>query len=327
MIGAAERFVKCEMMSGVSTKRDRLLGVEIRHLAALEAIADTGSFAAAARMLGYSQSAVSQQIATLERAAGARLLDRPVGKRTVTVTDAGERLLRHARRVAGAMRAAEADLDALARGDIGMLNVGTFQSASVRLLPRVMRDFVTRRPGIEVQLFEADYEEELYGRLRSGALELSFLLRSEDPALEAIDVLTDPYVLLVPRDDPLAAAGRPVRLRDVAALPLIAYKRPDQGGEAALRATGADPRIVFRSDETGVVQGLVGAGLGYALVPRLTVTRSDRATRVVPVTGVAPRQLTLTWYADRTLSPGALAFVEVVRELAASLSDEWSSRL
>ena len=181
MIGASERFVKCEMMPEGSTKRDRLLGVEIRHLAALEAIADTGSFAAAARMLGYSQSAVSQQIATLERAAGARLLDRPVGKRTVTVTDAGERLLRHARRVAGAMRAAGADLDALARGELGTLHVGTFPSASVRLLPRVMRDFVNRRPGIEVRLFEADYEDELIERLRNGALELCFRLRTDEP--------------------------------------------------------------------------------------------------------------------------------------------------
>lgn len=308
-------------MTAEHRKRDRLLGVEIRHLAALEAIADTGSFAAAARELGYSQSAVSQQIAMLERSAGLRLFDRPVGTRTVTTTEAGERLLRHARRIAGAMRAAEADLEALARGDVGTLHVGTFQSASVRLLPRVMRAFVALRPGIEVRLFEADDEEELLGRLRSGALELSFKLRTDDPSLEATHVVTDPYVLLVPRDDPPARAGRPVRLADVATLPLISYKRPDQGGEAALRATGVEPQVVFRSDETGVVQGLVGAGLGYALVPRLTVARSDRTTRALPVTGIAPREITLAWLTDRTLSPGARAFVEVVESLARELAE------
>ena len=305
-------------MTRASTNPDRLLGVEIRHLAALEAIADTGSFAAAARALGYSQSAVSQQIATLERVAGMRLLDRPVGARHVTVTEAGERLLRHARRIAGSMRAAGADLAALAAGDAGTLHVGTFQSASVRLLPRVMRDFVARRPGIEVRLFEADYEEELRGRLRSGVLELSFMLRGDDPSLDAVHVLTDPYVLLVPRKDAIGRDDRPVRLRDVATLPLISFKRPDEGGEAALRAAGTEPRVVFRSDETGVVQGLVGAGLGYALVPRLTVTRSDRSTRAVPVTGIAPRELILAWHADRTLSPGGTAFVEVVEALSAS---------
>ena len=273
--------------------RHDLLGVEIRHLAAFEAIVETGSFASAGRRLGYSQSAISHQIATLERVAGVRLLDRRVGTRQVTLTDAGERLLRHARRVADAMRAAEADLAALAAGAAGTLDVGTFQSASVRLLPLVMRDYVTRRPGIEVRLFEADYEEELRDRLRSGALELSFLLRSEDPALAAIHVLTDPYVLLVPRADPLARGGRSVSLRTVAGLPLIAYKRPDQGGEAALLAAGAEPRIVFRSDETGVVQGLVGSGLGYAVVPRLTVSRRDRSTRAVSVTGIPAREIRL----------------------------------
>jgi len=307
-------------------ERHDLLGVEIRHLAAFEAIVETGSFAAAGRRLGYSQSAISHQIATLERAAGVRLLDRPVGTRRVTLTEAGERLLRHARRVADAMRAAEADLAALAAGAAGTLDVGTFQSASVRLLPLVMRDFVARRPGIEVRLFEAGDEEDLRDRLRTGVLELSFLLRSEDPALAAIHVLTDPYVLLVPRADALARSGRAVTLRTVAGLPLIAYKRPDQGGEAVLREAGAEPRVVFRSDETGVVQGLVGAGLGYAVVPRLTVTRSDRSTRSVPVTGIPPREITLTWHADRTLSPGAEAFVEVVGAVAASLEAESATR-
>jgi molybdate transport repressor ModE-like protein len=296
-----------------------MLGVEIRHLAALEAIADTGSFAAAARRLGYSQPAVSQQIATLERAAGMRLLDRPVGTRTVTVTEAGERLLRHARRVAGAMRAAEADLGALAAGEAGTLHVGTFQSASVRILPRVMRDFVARRPGIEVRLFEASYEEELRAGLRDGDLELSFLLRTDDPAIASVHVLTDPYVLLAPRDAAVGRRGR-VRLREVAQLPLVAYRRPDEGGEAAVRATGREPNVVFRSDETGVVQGLVGAGLGYALVPRLTVARSDPSTRIVRVSGIAPREITLAWHADRTLSPGAQAFVDVVAGVASALA-------
>lgn len=299
-------------------KHGGLLGVEIRHLAALEAIADEGSFAAAARRLGYSQSAISQQIATLERAAGTRLLDRPVGRRTVAVTEAGERLLRHARRVAAAMRAAEADLLALAEGETGTLRVGTFQSASVRLLPRIMREFVARRPGIDVQLLEAGYEEALVEGLRNGDLELSFLLRSDDPGLASIHVLTDPYVLLVPRASELGAPGGPIRLRDVAAQPLIAYKR-SEGGEAALLAAGATPNVVFRSDEAGVVQGLVGAGLGVALVPRLTVASGDRSTRAVPVTGIAPREIALVWHADRTLSPGARAFVDVVGHVAREL--------
>ena len=91
-----------------------------------------------------------------------------------------------------------------------------------------------------------------------------------------------------------------------------------------LLEAGAEPRVVFRSDETGVVQGLVGAGLGYAVVPRLTVARSDRSTRAVAVTGIPAREITLAWHADRTLSPGAEAFVEVVNTVAATFEAESS---
>jgi DNA-binding transcriptional LysR family regulator len=80
--------------------------------------------------------------------------------------------------------------------------------------------------------------------------------------------------------------------------------------------------VVFRSDETGVVQGLVGAGLGYALVPLLTVARRDPRTRIVRVSGIAPREITVAWHADRTLSPGARAFVDVVSGVAAALAQE-----
>ena len=297
-----------------------MLGVEIRHLAALEAVADLRSFAGAARRLGYSQSAVSQQIATLERAAGVRLLDRPVGTRRVTVTEAGERLLRHARRAADAMRAAEADLRALAEGEAGTLRVGTFPSAAVRLLPRVVRDFLARRPDVEIRLVEAAYDDELVRRLHAGEIELSFTRQTDDPALESVHVVTDPYVLLAPAGATLAGSGRPLRLRDIGSLPLIGYRRPDDGVEPVLRGRGIEPEVVFRTDESGAVQGLVAAGVGYAVVPRLTVDPADPATRVVEVAGIPPREIALAWHADRTLSPAARVFVEVVGDAAEQLA-------
>jgi DNA-binding transcriptional LysR family regulator len=297
---------------------DRLLGVEIRHLAAFEAVVATGSFAAAGRRLGYSQPAISQQIATLERAAGMTLLERPGGRRPVTPTDAGERLLRHARRAADAMRAAESDLRALAEGEAGTLRVGTFQSVGVRILPRVMRLYVERRPGIEVRLTESNFDD-LFQRLTAGELELAFVSGTIDAAADRLDVLVDPYVLLAPVQSDHARSGRPVGVRELARLPLVAYSKPEEGGEAHLRAKGLEPHIVFRSDESGIVQGLVGAGIGYALVPMLAVDRSDPDVAVLDVIGVPPREIALAWLADRTLSPAATAFVEVVAEVAAEL--------
>jgi DNA-binding transcriptional LysR family regulator len=309
-------------MRTASTKQDRLLGIEFRHLAALESVAESGSFGEAARRLGYSQSAISVQIAALERAAGMRLLERPGGRRAVTPTDAGERLLRHAVRAVAAMRAAEADLTALEEGAAGTLRVGTFESVGIHLFPRVMGRFVQRWPAIELRLSEAGYDDDLRAQLLGGEIELAFLLPSGDPAVESVDVLSDPYVLLAPRQSKLGAAPRKVRLREIASLPLIAYRRPVEGGEALLRRYGSEPHVVFRSDESGTVQGLVAAGIGHALVPLLTVDADDPEVVVLDVSGIPPREITLAWHADRTPAPAARAFVEVVQEVAAEVAAE-----
>jgi len=295
-----------------------LLGIEFRHLAALEAIVETGSFAAAARRLGYTQSAISQQIAVLERVTDMQLLERPGGRRRVTVTEAGGRMLRHAARATAAMRAAEADLNALAEGDAGTLRVATFQSVGVRVIPRVMRLYVTRWPAIEVKLVEAD-QGRLIELLVRGESDLAFVADSAETAIEQVEVLTDPYVLLAPAGSELAQRKKTVSSREIARLPLIAYRLSSEGGEAHLLSKGIEPRIVFRSDDSGIVQGLVGAGVGYALVPRLTVDRADPDVATLDVRGIPPREIGLAWHADRRLSPAATAFVDVVEEVAAGL--------
>ena len=109
---------------------DRWLGIELRHLAALKAVAEEGSFRGAASQLGYTQSAISQQIATLERLVGAKLLERPGGPRAVSLTEAGRLVLRHAEAIIARLKAAEADVAAIVDGGAGRLRVGTFQSAA-----------------------------------------------------------------------------------------------------------------------------------------------------------------------------------------------------
>src|ERR687896_660566 len=125
---------------------DRWLGVELRHLAALQAISAEGTFGKAARRLGYTQSAISQQIATLERAVGERLVERPGGPRPVSLTEAGRLLLRHAEAIVARLEAARADFAALSAGEAGMLRVGTYQSIGQRVLPRLLRRFAREWP-------------------------------------------------------------------------------------------------------------------------------------------------------------------------------------
>ena len=216
------------------------------------------------------------------------------------------------------MRAAEADLRALAEGDAGTLRVGTFQSVGVRIIPPAMRLYVGRRPGIQVRLFEAHHELLMEGLTR-GELDLAFVSGPLDVTVDRIEVLISPYVLLAPAGSELALAARRVGVREIGRLPLVAYRVSDEGGEAFLRGKGADPEIVFRSDDSGIVQGLVGAGIGYALVPRLTVDRTDPDVAVLDVRGVPPREIGLAWNADEALSPAAAAFVEIVEDVAAGL--------
>jgi len=305
---------------------DRLLGVELRHLLALQAIAEHGSFGRAARALGYTQSAVSQQIAFLERAVGEKLVERPGGPRAVSLTEAGRLLLRHAEAIVARMKAAQADLAAFAEGAAGPLRVGTYQSVSARLLPTLVRRFKDEFPMVDVQLSESGLDDELEAGLERGEVDLSFvMLPLSQVPLEAVELLVDPYVLIIPADSPLAGRAKPPSLREIAKQPLIGYRQCKSMAaiETAIRRAGADPRVVFRTDDNGTVQGLVGAGVGVALVPRLTLQPLDGSLEVIDMGDLLPpRLIGIAWHRDRYRTPAARAFVEMARELCATASLE-----
>jgi DNA-binding transcriptional LysR family regulator len=302
-------------------KPHRLLGIEIRHLAALEAVAVTGSFARAARQLGYTQSAVSVQVATLERAAGVRLLERPGGRRPVVPTDAGERILRHAVRLTAQLQAAEADLTALAEGTAATLRVGTFQSVSIRVLPDAVRRLMELRPGVEVRLQEAPYEDELLALVERGRLDFTFALVPAEGPFEHVELLRDPYVLLTQAGSPLAQRGVAPTLAEIGRLPLVAYSRSTYGIEALLRSRGIEPHVVFRSDESGAVQRMVAAGIGSALIPRLAIDPGITGVVALDASRRVPaRQIGLAWHRDATLPEAAADFVAAVQARCAELA-------
>src|SRR2546421_7116852 len=187
---------------------DRWLGIELRHFLALEAVAREGSFGKAALKLGYTQSAVSQQIAILERIVGQRLVERPGGPRPVSLTEAGRLLLTHAEAIAARLAAAQADLNALGAGEAGTLRVGVFQSVGQRILPEVMRRFIAAWPKVDVALTEAADDTKLLELVQRGGLDLTFSdLPLVDGPFESVELLRDPYVLVVPADSEIAEHG------------------------------------------------------------------------------------------------------------------------
>jgi molybdate transport repressor ModE-like protein len=299
---------------------DRWLGVELRHLAALQAIAEEGSFGRAARRLGYTQSAVSQQLATLERLVGERLVERPGGPRPVTLTEAGRMLQRHAEAIVARLQAAQADLHALSTGAAGTLRLGTYQSVGRHILPSVLRRFGAAWPRVDVKLTELSTDEDLVALVERGELDLTFAdFRQWEGPFDEVHLFDDPYVLLVQAGSPLAQRrrGRP-SLEEIAELPLIGFRqcRSTRLVENQLREEGLDPGYVFRSDDNGTVQAMVGAGIGVALVPRLTVDPNDASTAVIELGDlVPPRRISLAWHRDRYHSPAARAFVELAQEV------------
>jgi DNA-binding transcriptional LysR family regulator len=302
--------------------QDPWLGVEIRHLAALEAVAREGSFGRAALSLGYTQSAVSQQIQMLERIVGERLLERPGGPRAVSLTEAGTLLLRHAEAIVARLQAAQADMAALAKGEGGRLRLGTFQSVGAKVLPEVLRRFLATWQDVEVDLTESPSDEELQRRVERGELDLAFAMPPLlDGPFESAELLADPYVLLVPAAHELAAFGR-ASLAELGDLTLIGNRacRSTALAEDELTQRGVQVDVAFRSDDNGTVQGLVGAGFGAALVPLLTVERSDDRVRVLELDPEIPhRRIALVWHRDRHRSPASRAFGEIAREVCAEV--------
>src|SRR5262245_30625117 len=302
-----------------------LLGVDLRHLVALEIVARERSFARAAAQLGYTQSAVSQQIAALERATGARLLERPRGRGIVEPTEAGALLLRHAERIVASLRAAEADLRALASGTVGSLRVGTFQSVGITVLPPLLSRYRAAWPEVEVTLIESSSPSDLVGGVERGELDLTFWsLPLPDGPFEILELMLDPHVLLVPRDSPLASRDRRVSLRELVELPLIGFRNPlAYDAVTHLRARGINPRFIFRSDESATIQGLVASGFAAAIVPRLTVNLDDQRVQALDVgTLIPPRTIVLVRHRDRYSSPATQAFQELAGEVCAELAQD-----
>jgi DNA-binding transcriptional LysR family regulator len=301
---------------------DRWLGVELRHFLALEAVARTGSFGKAALALGYTQSAVSQQIAMLERHVGQKLVERPGGPKSVSLTEAGRLLLTHAEAIAARVAAAQADLAALGDGEAGTLRVGVFQSVGQKILPELMRRYIESWPKVDVTLTESADDTELMSLVERGELDLTFAdLPLVEGPFESVELLRDPYVLVVPADSELAERPAPPALREIANLNLIGHKHCRT--LARLETAFRQPlHYVFQSDLNQTVQALVAAGVGNALVPRLTMDEADETTVLLDLPKVPSRVIAVAWHRDRYRTPAARAFVETAQAVCAELETD-----
>ncbi len=326
---------------------------DARHLRVFRAVAATGSYSAAARELGLTQPAVSQQMRALEQAAATPLLVR--AGRELRLTEAGQALLRHAGGILAGLAAAEEEVAALAGLRAGRVRLVSFPSGSSTIVPGALAAMRAAHPGTRISLVDAEPPRSV-GMLREGECEIALAFRypsaavgagtgpgahagtdpaASDPAAAAesaeVDaeadgwdglvvrpLLTDRLLCLVPEDHPAAAAGR-VELAELAGEPLIAgCPRCRRHLVELCERAGFGPRIDFATDDYPAVVGLVRAGLGVAVLPGLAVRAvPPRGVVTVPLAPAARREVVALTLPDLARVPAVAAMLDRLATAAA----------
>lgn len=265
--------------------------LDLQRLQVFRRVATLRSFSAAALELSYTQSSVSEAVATLERELGATLLDR--SSRPVRVTPSGQVVLAHAETLLALAAAVESDLNALTRGDVGRLRLAGFYTAWSTFLPTAVAEFAAAHPGVDLELEQLDPPAAL-AQLRAGELDLAVIFRFEpgDPAddpearLSSTYLGHDPYALAVPARSALARKGQ----LGVADLAEASWCCAPLGSSATLilqqfcrEQGGFEPRLGYPTDDVAMAQPLIAARLAIALLPSLNLA--------LPHPGVTVREL------------------------------------
>jgi DNA-binding transcriptional LysR family regulator len=293
--------------------------LDVRRMRVLREVAVQGSFSAAAEALSFTQSAVSQQIAALEREAGTMLVQR--GARGVRLTEAGEAIVRHADKILGHLADAEAELEAIAGLRGGRLRMATFESAGATLMPLAIAQFREAHPAIELTMVMGE-PEETEPQLKSGELDLTIGFGSrmnQDDGVERQFLIEDPMFLVLPRDHPLATK-RNLRLADLIDEAWIGGAPDCECNRliySACTRAGYSPRMAFETDDYAAVQGFVAAGVGVSLIAELGLT-TIRDDIVVRDLGRETPVRTIYAAADGGYrTPATTAMLEVLADVAA----------
>lgn len=298
---------------------------ELRHLQVFREVARLGSLSAAAEALAYTQPAVSQQMSALERRAGTPLLERTT--RGVRLTDAGETLLRRARAILAEQTLAERELEAIAGLRGGRVRMASFPSAGAALVPATVSLFSARHPDVALSVLEAEPEESV-PMLRAGEVEVAIVGAANQPegfgalyaGIDLLPLFDEPRCALLPAGHRLARRKR-LRLGDLENEVRIELARSPMREGRIYLAPGPEPvpgrpRVAYRSDDINVVQGLVAAGAGVAVVPELVLStvRPDIAIRNLGSS--APRRtIAAAALAGVHRSPAAAALLELLTEV------------
>jgi DNA-binding transcriptional LysR family regulator len=300
--------------------------LDVRRMRVLREVAARGSFSGAAEALSFTQSAVSQHVAALEREAGTQLVER--GRKGVRLTDAGRVLVGHADAILARIECAEDDLAALAGLRGGRLRLVSFQSGGATLAPRAVAAFHERHPQVELSMLEAEPDEAV-GRLRGGDVDLGLVYDHEStpgllgPDLRLTHLLDDRYDAILPKGHVLARPAR-LTLADLSGEPWVASTSDcgcRQITESVCRDAGFEPRVAFEAVETLAAQALVAAGVGVTLMPQLALTALHPGVVARRVTNPPVRHIWAARLEGAYASPASDAMLQTLQDVAAEFSE------
>lgn len=301
--------------------------IDLRRLRLLRELRERGTIAAVADALSYTPSAVSQQLAALEREAGVALLER-IG-RGVRLTDAAHRLAEHTDAVLARLDEAEAELAATSGAVRGRVRIASFQTAARSLVAPVLRPLTDRHDGLRLEMLEMEAEEGL-PRLRAGDLDIVIAEeyrtapRPHERALVRVDLGRDRILLALPPDHPEAQGDGPVPLRRLARDPWCSTREETAFADVLLRACrssgGFEPDIRHRANDVALLVQMAADGHGVTLVPALGQPESHPGVAIRPVAGPAlERRLYATVRRGGAQRPSVAATVDALRERAAAI--------
>jgi DNA-binding transcriptional LysR family regulator len=275
-------------------------GIELRHLTALCGVAAERSFVRAATRLGYTQSAVSQQIAALERAVGHRLVERTHGRGPVELTPAGRVVVQHAEAIARELSQTRSSLGALEHGSRELV-VGIHRMTGLHLLPEILGGMqVDETP--RLRIYESADERYLHVLVSYDELDVAFVHLPAPPDLESVELVTEEYVAVAagPLADELGAG--PVDATTLGRLPLLILGATPVREEldAYFESAGISLSTSFEGEDPSMLFELAERGRGVALVPRSLAVGSRPGVRIFSLRAAPTRRLGIVWREEAT---------------------------
>ncbi|NNE95340.1 MAG: LysR family transcriptional regulator [Acidimicrobiales bacterium] len=300
------------------------MDLSIQQLRMLREVAELGTIAAAADGLGYTPSAVSQQLAAIEKSTGVAVLER-VG-RNVQLTDAGRELVLHADIVLAELERAQASLERVKGRAEGTVRLGLSESMASRFLPPLLRQAAAEHPNLEIRTEEFPSESSGVEAVRSGQLDACFVMAvSHSPVHDGIifePLFRDWFRIVVQTDSGWGRGRSEMSLNELADAPFVLAPRRVWCGRLihnACQQAGFSPNVVHEIDDYPATLNVVAAGAGVSLVPELGLAQRPDGVRILDIAAPFCRTVELAYRQSAASRPATSALVDLAGEVARQL--------